>query len=298
MCISFVGTQQCRVAVRRHPAAGFSLSSSAALPLRTLSRPRNRYVEQLVRTRCWCTLDDDPTAEARIVGCRCLPTTWLSTPCDLKAIALIAQPSLGSASAAVHTCHRSFYHRSHRSRPCPPFRRRCVLSICSQHAQHPDSPHDHPPAPRRATRARPWPPWRCVHRLTSDEPPAPPSDGPQAALASPSPYPFPAAVAATQQHVAACLLPSTCAAACHPRASPWLRGLVRPPPIPSGCPLGALLSLCPSPLSLFSVSADQHVMPLSALCPAVRDSPYPSSWICARLQPGRRSTPLLCARAS
>ena len=159
--------------MRRHPAAGFSLSSSAALPLRTLSRPRNRYVEQLVRTRCWCTRDDDPTAEARTVGCRCLPTTWLSTPCDLKAIALIAQPSLGSASAAVHTRHRSLCHRSHRSRPCPPFRRRCVLSICSQHAQHPDSPHDHPPAPRRATRARPWPPWRCVHRLTSDEPPAP-----------------------------------------------------------------------------------------------------------------------------
>ena len=120
-----------------HPAAGFSQL------LYHFARPPSSSSFE----RAAGALANGPR-QARIVGCCCLPTTWLS------------HPSLGSASAALHTRHRSLCHRSHRSRPCPPFRRRCVLSIC-----FPTRPAPRPPTPASGAAECPLP--RCQRPTVS-----------------------------------------------------------------------------------------------------------------------------------
>ena len=119
-----------RVAVRRTSLQLVSVSCS------TTSHAHRRVA------RSNALLVRSPMAHGRhalLAAAACQPP--LDATCDLKAVALIAHPSLGSASAAMHTRHRSLCHRSHRSRPCPPFRRRCVLSICFPTRPAPRQPH-------------------------------------------------------------------------------------------------------------------------------------------------------------
>ena len=98
---------QCGQVCAGSTGAGFSLSLSAALPPRTPTRPRIRYVEQLARTLCVSTRRR-PTAEARVAGCCCLATTWPSAHGNEVAIALsLARPPRCLASDVLHVIVRT-----------------------------------------------------------------------------------------------------------------------------------------------------------------------------------------------